>query len=94
MFIITLTYQQPLDKVEQYLPAHRDYLDEHYASGHFIASGPQEPRIGGVILCRAESKAQVIDIIQADPFSLHHIANYEIIEFIPAKYVAGFDAFI
>lgn len=49
MFIAVLTYKKPLNEVDKYLQAHRDYLAEHYAAGDFIASGLQNPRIGGVI---------------------------------------------
>lgn len=49
MFIAILTYIKPLEEVDRFLQAHRDYLAEHYAAGDFIASGPQNPRVGGVI---------------------------------------------
>ncbi len=46
MYVAILTYKQPLSEVDKYLQAHRDYLAGHYAAGDFIASGPQNPRIG------------------------------------------------
>lgn len=46
MFIAILTYKKPLEEVDRFLQAHRDYLAEHYAAGDFIASGPQTPRVG------------------------------------------------
>ena len=52
MYIIILTYQKDLSEVEKHLESHRAYLDKHYASGHFVASGAQIPRKGGVILCK------------------------------------------
>lgn len=94
MFIFILTYQKPLDEVEKHLEAHREYLNHHYNLGHFIASGPQEPRIGGVILCTAASKEQALEIQMEDPFFVHRIAKYETIEFIPNKYTDGFQHFI
>ena len=63
MYIIILTYQKDLSEVEKHLEAHRAYLDRHYASGHFIASGAQVPRKGGVILCKADSKEEILGII-------------------------------
>ena len=45
MFIAILTYKKPLEEVDRYLQAHRDYLAEHYATGDFIMSGPQTPRV-------------------------------------------------
>ncbi|MDE6094920.1 MAG: YciI family protein, partial [Muribaculaceae bacterium] len=40
MFIAILTYKKPLEEVDRFLQAHRDFLAEHYAAGDFIASGP------------------------------------------------------
>jgi len=90
MYLIILTYQKNLTEVEKHLEAHRAYLDKHYVSGHFIASGAQMPRQGGVILCKADSRGEVEAIITQDPFHKHQIASYQIIEFIPTKYAESF----
>ena len=79
MYIIILTYQKDLSEVEKHLEAHRAYLDKHYASGHFVASGAQVPRKGGVILCKAGSKGEILDIIAQDPFHEYRIPAYQII---------------
>ncbi|WP_239373163.1 YciI family protein [Snodgrassella gandavensis] len=94
MFIFKLTYLQSIEEVEKYLPAHLAYMQEYYDTGHFIASGRQVPRVGGVILCRASSKDAAEAILQEDPFYIHQVAEYEVIEFVPSKYVNGFEAFI
>ena len=91
MYIIILTYQKDLSEVEKHLEAHRAYLDKYYASGHFVASGAQVPRKGGVILCKAGSKEEILDIIAQDPFHEHRIATYQIIEFIPTKFSEAFE---
>ena len=80
MFVLILTYKAPIEKVIELLEAHCCYLDKYYAAGIFLASGPQVPRTGGVILCRAQSRAEVEKIIGEDPF----------IEFEPNKSVEGF----
>ena len=90
MYIIILTYQKDLSEVEKHLEAHRAYLDRYYTSGHFIASGAQVPRKGGVILCKAGSKEEILDIIAQDPFHEHRIADYQIIEFTPTKFSEAF----
>ena len=90
MYIIILTYQKDLSEVEKHLEAHRAYLDRYYASGHFVVSGLQEPRKGGVILCKAGSKEEILDIIAQDPFHEHRIAAYQIIEFTPTKFSEAF----
>ena len=94
MFIFSLTYLKPINEVEKYLPQHIDYLERYYQSGHLIASGRKVPRNGGVILCCADSREQAMSIIQEDPFYIHHIAEYELIEFIPTKYAKEFEVFI
>ncbi len=86
MFIAILTYKKPLIDVDKYLQAHRDYLAEHYASGDFIASGPQNPRIGGVIMIKAVDREAVNAIISQDPFNINGIADYQIVEFTPTMF--------
>ncbi len=86
MFIAILTYKKPLSEVDKYLQAHRDYLGEHYAAGDFIASGPQNPRIGGVIMIKAVGREAVNAIISQDPFNINGIADYQIVEFTPTMF--------
>jgi len=83
-------YQKPLSEVEKFLAEHKTYLDKYYSTKNFIASGRQNPRVGGVILCKAESKEEILSIIKEDPFFVNDIAKYEIIEFEPTKYLAEF----
>ena len=86
MFIAILTYKKPLSEVDRYLAAHREYLAGHYAAGDFIASGPQTPRVGGVIMMKAENRAAVDSIISQDPFHINGIADYQIVEFTPTMF--------
>lgn len=86
MFIAILTYKKPLEEVDRFLQTHRDYLAEHYAAGDFIASGPQNPRIGGVIMMKADNRADVDAIISQDPFNINGIADYQIVEFKPTMF--------
>ena len=88
MFIAILTYKKPLSEVDRFLAAHREYLAKHYAAGDFIASGPQTPRVGGVIMMKADSRATVDAIISEDPFHINGIADYQIVEFTPTMLIA------
>ena len=87
MFIAILTYKKPLEEVDRHLQAHRDYLAKHYAAGDFIASGPQIPRVGGVIMIKSDNRALVDSIIAQDPFNINGIADYRIVEFTPTMFV-------
>ena len=86
MFIAILTYKKPLEEVDRHLQAHRDYLAEHYAAGNFIASGPQTPRVGGVIMMKADNREEANSIIAQDPFNINGIADYQIVEFTPTMF--------
>ncbi len=88
MFIAILTYKKPLSEVDRFLTAHREYLAKHYAVGDFIASGPQTPRIGGVIMMKADSREAVEAIIAEDPFHINGIADYQIVEFTPTMFIS------
>lgn len=94
MFLITLTYKQPIEIVEQHLAAHRTYLEQGYQKNHFIVSGPKSPRTGGIILSQLTDRAQLQTIIEQDPFYLNGIAEFDIVEFAPVKYHKDFASFI
>ena len=85
MFIVSITYTSDMSKIDKYLEEHISYLDKHYEKGSFIASGRKAPRTGGVILATAGNRGDLEQILDEDPFKVHHLADYEIIEFIPTK---------
>ena len=84
MFIISLTYKMPLDEVDKHLPAHVSFLNDQYASGHFIASGRKVPRTGGIILSNMQSRDALNEVLQNDPFMQYGVADYDIVEFVPS----------
>ncbi len=86
MFIVKLTYNKSLATIDQLRPAHLDFLDKYYAQEVFIASGRQDPAIGGVIIARGVSKSELIEILHQDPFYLEKVADYEVTEFSPNKF--------
>nr|MBC9200023.1 hypothetical protein [Paenibacillus sp. PL91] len=45
-----------------------------------------EPRTGGVIIARAESKTEIEGIIKEDPFHKEKLAEYTVIPFTPTIY--------
>lgn len=88
MFIAILTYKKPLSEVDRFLAAHREYLAMHYTAGDFITSGPQTPRVGGVIMMKVDCRKAVEAIIAEDPFYINGIADYQIVEFTPTMFIA------
>lgn len=94
MFLVLLTYTQPLDKVDALVPEHRAFLERHYAAGTFLLSGRKEPRDGGVILARAASLQQLQSIVAEDPFHVHGVASYQLLEFTPTLAAPALESLI
>ena len=85
MFIVELTYKKPLSAVDEQLGVHRAFLDQYYANGLLVVSGPKKPREGGMMVVNSEKRSAVEAMIVKDPFYIHGIANYTITEFEPVK---------
>ena len=92
MFIALLTYVRPLEEVDALIAAHVAFLDTHYASGLFVASGRKVPRTGGVILIAHAERGHVLEVIEQDPFKVAGVAEYELVEFVPSKMQPAFAA--
>jgi uncharacterized protein YciI len=83
VFLIILTYKKTLEEVDKLLDAHRAFLAACYDQNRLICSGPQAPRVGGVMLSQLIMRDDVQAMIQQDPFWQTGVAEYEVIEFEP-----------
>jgi len=81
MFVIELIYKADLSEIDAHMKAHVAFLNKHYDAGHFLVSGRKIPRDGGVILALGESRAQIEAIVREDPFCVHGLAEFRVIEF-------------
>ena len=93
MFVVLLTYVKPLPEVDQHMRAHVSFLQKHYATQTFIASGRQVPRTGGVILARFPSKEALVELMQRDPFIRNGVATFEVIQFRTSQHDPAFAPF-
>lgn len=84
MVIVNITYTVELNKIEEKLDAHIEFLNKYYTNNKFICSGRKNPRVGGIILCNTD-KEEANKIIQEDPFYINKLGDYEIIEFEASK---------
>ncbi len=85
MFVVLLTYKKPLEEIEKHLIEHRAFLDQGYSKDFFLASGPMNPRTGGVIISQLENRDQLESILKQDPFFVQGLADYNFIEFHAVK---------
>jgi uncharacterized damage-inducible protein DinB/uncharacterized protein YciI len=84
-FVIASDYLAPLTEIDKLLAEHRAHLGTGYARGLLLASGPQNPRVGGMILARAHERSELEQFLADDPFAKAGIARYHLIEFDPVK---------
>lgn len=83
MFLVDLTFIEPLVVVDKHVAAHREYLSSYYEQGVFVLGGRKRPRTGGIILCRLASREELEAILDSDPLVVANAATYEVIEFEP-----------
>lgn len=89
MFLIDLSFVEPLEVVDKYVAAHREYLSGFYDRGLLLLGGRKQPRTGGIILSRFASLAEVKAVFDADPLVCAGAASYTVIEFEPVMHSAA-----
>ncbi len=91
MFVVILDYIADLTEIDDALSDHASWLDEHYRSGLFLASGRREPRTGGVIFATGARHA-VESAVANDPFATQGLARHTVIEFHPSRFGGALDS--
>lgn len=95
-FVVLIDYTRPIEEVAEVTADHRAFLDQGYEKGWFLASGPRNPRDGGLLISRAPSREELQALLADDPFVLKEVARHQLIEFDPVKrhgdYAAFFEA--
>jgi len=84
--IAVVRYRKPLEQVLEVVDDHRAYLQDLKRKGWLLASGPLDPRNGGVLLLRVpdEQAATHLDRVRdGDPFVATGTAQYEIWPWLP-----------
>lgn len=81
LYIAVLYYVRPLAEIEDILPAHRAWLKLGYADKVLLASGPREPRDGGVIILKGENADTVRRYLATDPLQSGGYASLELFPF-------------
>jgi uncharacterized protein YciI len=94
MVVITLKYIKPLEVIDTLVVEHRKFLDDCYKKSQLICSGPQTPRVGGVLVANVASIDEAREIAKNDPFFINGVAEYQFTEFSPTKYDERFSCFI
>ncbi|MGF6907509.1 YciI family protein [Fusobacterium sp. PH5-44] len=85
MFIVNLSYMKSMSEVEKHLENHMKFIKDLFAKGQIICSGKKIPRTGGIIICSFTDINEAKSVLDRDPFIVHGVANYELIEFLPTS---------
>jgi uncharacterized protein YciI len=94
VFIIELTYTADLSEIDAHMAEHVAFLKKYYASGNFLISGRKIPRDGGIILAVGESRAQIEELIEEDPFKARGLAEFRVVEFRASQRAISIDALL
>lgn len=82
-FVIEIEYTAAMERIEQVVPAHRAYYKAGYETGLLLCSGPQNPRVGGIAIARAETRENLDIFLKNDPYLLENVAIHRVKEFQP-----------
>ncbi|MFN3863990.1 MAG: YciI family protein [Erythrobacter sp.] len=93
IFIASLTYTAPIERIDAVLADHLAWLNAGHAAGHFLAWGPREPRDGGLIFIKVPSRAEAEALLRRDPFIVEGLAEVAIMEWLPRRDFPGLEAF-
>lgn len=94
MFVVELTYIQPLAAVEAHSSAHREFLLRMSQAGTFLLAGRKATGDGGIALASANSLQELESVLAQDPFHIHGVASYQVREFFPGIAVPALQSLI
>jgi uncharacterized protein YciI len=80
--IALIRYRRPLEEVMAVTEQHRAYLRELKDEGVLLASGPMDPRTGGILLLNVpdDDVVAALDRVRdGDPYVTFGMAQYELI---------------
>jgi uncharacterized protein YciI len=84
-FVVEATYLVPFEQIQAFIPPHRAWLQRGYDGGMFLCSGPQDPPLGGFLVARAGSMAELQTMFEEEPFNVAKLASNTFKEFQPVK---------
>jgi uncharacterized protein YciI len=75
--VLTSTYLQPPDIVDQTRAAHLKFLEAEIGAGRLLLAGRQEDGSGGVLVTTDMSAEEAQEVVDRDPYVQAGVARYE-----------------
>lgn len=79
--VLTSTYLQPPDIINQTRPAHLEWLKGEVEAGRILLAGRREDESGAVLITGDLSAQEAQDIVDRDPYTAAGVARYERMSF-------------
>lgn len=81
MYLLNVSYSQPLAKVEPHVPGHSAWVKRHVEDGTFLFAGPKKSGLGGVILIKSIPRTDLQKLLSEDSYARAEVVDYEILDF-------------
>jgi uncharacterized protein YciI len=91
VFVLLARYTKPAEEVDRLLEDHKAWITRHQQAGRILMTARQVPLTGGLILARGASADEMWEMIAEDPFHSSGAAEYEVLEFEPARVTDGME---
>ncbi|HEX2507293.1 MAG TPA: YciI family protein [Miltoncostaeaceae bacterium] len=91
MFVLLARYTKPAEEVDRLLEDHKAWITRHQEGGRILMTARQVPLTGGLILARGGSADEMWEMIAEDPFHASGAAEYDVLEFEPARVTQGME---
>lgn len=91
MFVLLARYTKPAEEVDRLLEDHKAWITRHQQAGRILMTARQVPLTGGLILARGGSADEMWEMIAEDPFHASGAAEYDVLEFEPARVTQGME---
>ena len=79
--VLTSTYLQAPDVVEQTRPAHLKFIEAEIEAGRLLLAGRQEDGSGGVLITADMAGEEAQALLDRDPYVQAGVARYERVSF-------------
>ncbi|KRD18068.1 GTP cyclohydrolase [Mycobacterium sp. Root265] len=79
--VLTITYLQPLDVIDQTRPAHLQWLTDEVAAGRILLAGRVESQEGAVLIAGDMSAAEADAVAASDPYTQAGVVRYDRVSF-------------
>lgn len=79
--VLTITYLQPLDVIDQTRPAHLQWLTDEVAAGRILLAGRVESQEGAVLIAGDMSAADADAVAASDPYTQAGVVRYDRVSF-------------